>query len=751
MLHNEPPKTEAGAEVKGTAPGGLPGGLVAVPAAPPGPAGKAGKRNAVSATPKLSLLVLLGLLRRRWLLTCCLGLTSALAAATAGWLLAPAQLFTARARIHIASSPEGLLGKKGPDSAGDFANFQKTQVTVVKSKLVLKAALKLTPVADQHLERRYGSPLEWLMEHLEVDFTEGPEILRISLSGDDREELTAVVNGVMTAYLDEFINNERTRRRAQLKQLEKLRAERLTSLQAKRRILQRFAPRLGVGDPKVLAVWQEVKLKALGEAQKELLEIKSQLRKQELKVKELEASRTEEVAALVAADPAVEARINEDRVIKGFLEQVAGLKQEIAGGKMAAKTKKTAQKWTRGSEKTLRKVQKALKERRQELLEEITRQRQEQERTARVAGLARARQRAALLAEQEKMLSQVITGLAKEVHTVGKESLEMEMARTEVGEEEDALKAVKKEIRGLTADLMAPARAKPLDDAIVSRASTSKKRFMFAGVAGLGVLGAVCFAIAFREFHARRVESPEEVAQGLGVELVGTLPAMAPRKVRHALAVRGPAATPWQNFLADSVDSYRTLLMHVARAGSVRSVMVTSAMPGEGKTSLASHLAVSLARAGRKTLLLDTDLRKPTLHRLFNLPLAPGLSEILRGEIFTAEAIRVAGPGGLAVLPAGALDARALHALAQDRLRDLFQQLKQHYDFIIADSCPVLPVADSLLVGQHVDGVVLSIMRDVSRMPKVLAAHHRLAVLGIKTLGVVVIGTTADAYGYWNP
>jgi capsular exopolysaccharide synthesis family protein len=154
----------------------------------------------------------------------------------------------------------------------------------------------------------------------------------------------------------------------------------------------------------------------------------------------------------------------------------------------------------------------------------------------------------------------------------------------------------------------------------------------------------------------------------------------------------------------------------------------------------------SLARAWRKTLLIDCDLRNPAAHQLFDLPLEPGLSEILRGEVELDDVVRPTPISRLWLMPAGKWDSHAVQALAQEQMRDFFGRLKDQYDFIIVDACPVLAVADSLLIGQHTDAALLSIMRDVSRMPTVYAAQQRLSALGIRMLGAVVIGEKTETY-----
>src|SRR5207237_10799694 len=116
--------------------------------------------------------------------------------------------------------------------------------------------------------------------------------------------------------------------------------------------------------------------------------------------------------------------------------------------------------------------------------------------------------------------------------------------------------------------------------------------------------------------------------------------------------------------MTESVDAVRSMILHAARVDGIRTVMVTSAVAGEGKTSLSCHLACSLARAGRKTLLLDCDLRNPAAHRLFELPGEPGLCEVLRGAVPLADVIHVTPAATLCMIPAGTVDALALLALA---------------------------------------------------------------------------------------
>jgi len=192
------------------------------------------------------------------------------------------------------------------------------------------------------------------------------------------------------------------------------------------------------------------------------------------------------------------------------------------------------------------------------------------------------------------------------------------------------------------------------------------------------------------------------------------------------------------------------MLRHAARAESHRVVMITSAVGSEGKTSLSSHLATSLARSGLRTLLIDADLRSPSIHRLFDLPLAPGLSELLRGEADLPGAIAATEVAELNVLTAGNCDRQTIRLLSQGSLGSIFSRLKEQFDFVIVDSSPVLAVADASIIAQQVDAVLFSIFSDVSRKSKVSSALQRLESLGVRILGAVVTASLDMGYGTYH-
>jgi Mrp family chromosome partitioning ATPase len=146
-------------------------------------------------------------------------------------------------------------------------------------------------------------------------------------------------------------------------------------------------------------------------------------------------------------------------------------------------------------------------------------------------------------------------------------------------------------------------------------------------------------------------------------------------------------------------------------------------------------------------LLVDGDLRRPSVAPLFGVPEGPGMAEVLRGEATVAECFRPSAMPGLTLLPAGRCCREAIQELARGGIENLFRQLREEFDFIVVDSSPILPVSDSLLIGRLVDAVVFCVRPKVSRAPSVYSAHEMLSRLHIPVLGTVINGARRHSGG----
>ena len=179
-----------------------------------------------------------------------------------------------------------------------------------------------------------------------------------------------------------------------------------------------------------------------------------------------------------------------------------------------------------------------------------------------------------------------------------------------------------------------------------------------------------------------------------------------------------------------------------------RCVMITSAVGGEGKSTLASHLAIRCANAGASTLLIDCDLRRPSLDHLLDVAGGAGIRRRPRGEgdATLEDALVPLGHLGCTLLPAGKPEANPAGVLLGQRIGPLLARLRRSYEVVLIDSPPVLPVPDALTLGRFVDGAVLAARHDTSRLRLVEQAHRTLTLVGIPVFGVVVSGVRTDEH-----
>jgi capsular exopolysaccharide synthesis family protein len=256
------------------------------------------------------------------------------------------------------------------------------------------------------------------------------------------------------------------------------------------------------------------------------------------------------------------------------------------------------------------------------------------------------------------------------------------------------------------------------------------------------------------EVRSARVADPDDLPTRVKVGVIGVVPPLpmlhSPRGARGAKDERRRV----EEFV-QSLDHLRvTLFAGQNGAGGRRSVMITSATCGEGKTTLAAQLAGRCANAGLLTLLVDADLRRPSLGELLEVPEGPGLADVLADEATPEEAMVVIGSaGGFHLLPAGSPSGDPSRLLQGDRLGALIARFRETFDVVIVDAPPVLAVPDALILGRWVDGAVLAVRHDTSRFPLVERANRRLAAIGITVLGAVVNGVrpmeaTYGAYSY---
>jgi polysaccharide biosynthesis transport protein len=689
-------------------------------------------------------------LRRRLLRALAVAGVGAAGAVAAVCLLLPAQSVV-RSQVKLSQGSPVLLPRD--QGEGELAVWKANQEGVLKSPLVLDQALRGARAKGLAVNDSVGS----LAKALKVDFLSGPQIMSITLKGDDAETTAGLLNEVMAAYLGELRQQDLSRRAEVLKALDKKQKEfreELWKAESQLRQEEEREEKVGGVSPGRIKAESELLNIRRSNMEKELSTLRGEIARKTRALKGLQA-RDRNIKNEPVPEERVKKILSEDPFVQARLKTVADVNQRIAEIQATYREERHA-KELRGPLQDKRRALDGLARLCEQLRPGVEQHLRAEIHETIKADILKIGAELESLNGQLEETAGALTKLAEQARRLDPENAPatplMRKLRSEIKGVNATLTDVGREIAKYLGEPGASERARVLQRASAPQGRDYSRQIKFGGAAGLGVFGMLLFGVALVEFRSRKVGSADEVSRGLGLPLLGTVPALPARLRRPLPGSASPRDLQLQNQMTEAVDAVRTMLLHRARAEGLQVVMVTSAGGGEGKTSLASQLAASLARAGRKTLLIDGDLRNPAAHRLFDVPLEPGLSEVLRGEAGVGDVVRPTPLSRLWLVPAGSWDSHAVQSLAQDGVRALLAGLKGQYEFLIVDSCPVLPVADSLLLGQHVDAVIFSVLRDVSRMPAVHAAHQRLTALGVRTLGAVLIGGGGDlpalAYNY---
>ena len=283
-----------------------------------------------------------------------------------------------------------------------------------------------------------------------------------------------------------------------------------------------------------------------------------------------------------------------------------------------------------------------------------------------------------------------------------------------------------------------------VDPAVAPTNPTNNKRTKYLAAAPVGVLFMVVGLFLLLEMRAERVGDPDSLSTCVRSEVYALPRLPTPREIR----LSAPKADEQVEQFVQRLDHLRFALCgSPAELGKGRCVLITSAIGGEGKTTLALQLAARCGNAGMSTLLIDGDLRRAALSPLLEVPESPGLSDMLKDEATRDDAVIAVQDGTFYLLPAGTKIQDTSRVLQSRSFGLLITQLRQDYDVIILDSPPVLPVPDALILGRWADGAVLAARYDISRFSQVERARRQLDNAGIAILGTVINGMrNAESY-----
>lgn len=260
--------------------------------------------------------------------------------------------------------------------------------------------------------------------------------------------------------------------------------------------------------------------------------------------------------------------------------------------------------------------------------------------------------------------------------------------------------------------------------------------------AAAGLLVGLLLA-GLRQLLDNTISSPEQLQAVTDLPVLGSVAHESGAKSRRLVTELDPR-TP-------RVESFRVLRTNVQFLGAdtaQKVLVVTSPMAGEGKTSTATNLALTLVRAGVSTLLVDGDLRRPSIAKLFGITGSKGVTTVLLGKHELAEAIWHDDATGLDVLPSGIVPPNAADLVQTQAMAALLQRVGAAYDVVLVDSPPLLPVTDAALLGAQADGVIVVVRYGSTKRDQLALALDRLAQVDVVPAGIVLNDIPTRGVGY---
>jgi len=691
-------------------------------------------------------------LRRHLLLVLSTGLVCAVAIGAVLYLKMPKK-YKATASLELAPANPMVLGHSTSEQSqhvfNEFEVFRDNQVNIIKSERVISAALRDPNLKDlqclKEADEKHDA-IQWLTGEIRVDPSKNGGYISVSATEPQDEydpslppgkPAREIVNAVVNAYMKLVIDAERERREKRLDELQKLHVQKENDVRKKREDLKQDEDKMGVADERGMQTQTQLAVTMYTDFQREFTRMKGEQRNLAGKLKEATRALEELEADQTGAEvPEVEVAVllNQNPIYRDLQAQIAVLSgiSRIHSSNIAQGTKIPS-----GFNRTQMQFEGA-----QAQLEAL---REQTRKMVRDSKLITLRHEKSHYQSELEITTGQLTAFEKQVEqkreaaeSAGRITISAQMARTDLESLDRILHNLAEEEENVRVELKSAPRVTAYSAELPEHEARGFRDLFIALGMVFGMLVPAAGIVAW-DLRKQRVNSTHDVSKRLRIPVIGAVPRI-PTTVMRRLGDASPKSQIWKLRFTESVDGVAARLLRKAECDQCRVVLITSAVSGEGKTTLATQLAMSLARAQRKTVLVDFDLRQPTLDGALGLPLGPGMCEALRGEGDIMGMVQQTETENLSVATAGSWNRQVLPALSNGSVGTVLDQLRANFDFVIIDSSPLLPIVDTRLVCQHVDAVVLSVLRDVSQGTKVLAAHEMLEAFGVRCVEAVVTG-----------
>jgi capsular exopolysaccharide synthesis family protein len=616
---------------------------------------------------------------------------------------------------------------------------------LLRGPLVLEKVLAKPEIAQQPEVRGQASPLEWLQRNVVARNVGGSDLFELSFAGPQPANAAKIVNTIVGCYLEVSSqkSEEQTRRVVEL--LTAQRESRAKEVERLRETVRTLAKQITGKDP-YLASSRETQphFSALAALQERLANT-------EVERQVLEARQTALTEALSGTPPEIPAE-TADQMLEARPE-IIRFKQDMEFNRArleeSQRVGQPGNQWVSKLAAQIETDEQRLKELRAKVKISMLSEFSINEAKRRRELLAEQSEQVANLQLTERLLRERVEKLTKGQVETGGSVVELDFAKGELLRAESVFDRIADRILALTTETNAPERVtqlRPATEPTEPEVKSPSKMIMLASLAAFAF--PFVLVIAW-ERHVRRILDPEQIQDEAQLRVVGEIATLPVR--RFSAGFNGGRTPSWtRTVFEESIDCLRTSIVLSEGGKDVQVIAVVSAVSQEGKTSLSAQLAISLARAtGKSVLLIDGDMRSPDLHEVFGVPKEPGLVKTLAKTCAPGDAVKRSPSNPLVdLMPAGRLTKNPHTLLGNGAFSTLIDQLRAEYGYIVIDTPPVLSASESLTLARAADGVLICTLREASRAAQVRLTHERLAAAGCRVMGVVLSGVPTRSYAY---
>ncbi len=665
--------------------------------------------------------------RRRWSFFGCIAF--ALVAAMI-YLARATPTYSASSQIYVQQAAPKLLSEvlsSGPNPM----NYFYTQCDLIQSTAIVSAALEAPEVRQVRTLKDVDNPVVFLKRCVSATVGKQSDIMTVSVETPYPDDSALLANAIVDAYINyqnkqqhstaaevlKILQKEKDRHDGELRQLGKQMLD-----------FKRANGTLSFESEKGNIITQRLEelSKALTDAELETLNAKVRL----------------DAATAIGDDPVKLKQLllsEQDKPLDPSGGENAALWNEMRrlkrGAEMARRQYGPDHRVVKAYEQQLANLQKDMSE-----LDEVTTGNYKET----------LNQRYLKARNKEAALRQILDqqrGLALDLNS---KAAEYAQIQADARRSERVLDILDSRIKEMNVSEDTPLSISILEVARAQNSPVKPKKAQTAGIALVIGLMMGLGASLLQDWVDQRLRSVEEIRATLELPVLGVIPHMfgklAPSDRGQEVHLR-----PRSN-VAEAYRTVRTAIYFGAPDARTKTMLVTSPSPGDGKTTMASNLAIAIAQSGRKVLVIDADTRKPMMHRIFELKDDIGLSNVLLGQVAVEAAIQRSATEHLDILPCGPLPPNPSEILNSQAFVDLIDALSSKYDQIVIDSPPVEPVTDARILAASCDVTVLVLRAE--RSTRRLSVHARDALIGVgaNLLGVIVnaVPRGQDGYSYYS-